>query len=150
MPNVGGHSYYTFLRNGHKFKVTFGDCEYYQSNKFINSISDSSAEQLFDSVYKNIWLQNVYAVQDKSYDSYLIGQSSTQDFINATATDTTFWGLVPFNLVVLANVSFYPYSCGDCRWNIEFDFGSATEFKYQNFDPNAKNLQPQTNQPSSS
>ena len=142
MPNIGGHSYHTFQRNGQTFKITFGDCEYRQSNRFINTLTDSNIENLFESIYNNIWLQNVYAVQDKRYDSYLIGQTSTQDFINATSQNTTFWGLVPFDLIVLANVSFYPYSCGNCRWNIEIDFGSATEFKYQNYDPNATQPNP--------
>lgn len=139
MPNIGGHAYYTFHRDDHKFLVTFGDCEYRQSNNFINSLSDENVEQLFNSIYENIWQQNAYSVQDKTHDSYLIGKTSTQDFINTVASDTTFWGLVPFQLVVLANVSFYPYSCGIYRWNIELDFGSATEFNYTNHDPNGSN-----------
>ena len=132
---LGGHDYHMFTVNGVKFKLSFGDCEYVEARRFINSLSESSIEQLFDSIYKNIWLENVYGVQSKTYDSYLIGKDSTQEFINITATNSTFWGLVPFQLVVLSNVAFYPYSCGDCRWNIELDFGSAADFKFNNHDP---------------
>ena len=144
MPNggLGGHDYHMFNKNGTKFKLTFGDCEYIGARRFLNTLSESVIEKLFESIYQNIWLENVFAVQSKTYDSYLIGQDSTQSFINLTAPTTTFWGLVPFESVVLANVSFYPYSCGDCRWNIELDFGSATDFKFNNFDPNATDNNP--------
>ena len=133
---LGGHDYHMFNKNGIKFKLTFGDCEYLESRRFINSLSENSIQQLFDAIYTTIWLDNAYAVQNKTYDSYLIGYSSTQEFINTTSTKTTFWGLFPFHLVVLANVAFYPFSCGDCRWNIELDFGSATDFKFVNYNPN--------------
>ena len=134
---LGGHDYHMFTIDTVKFKLSFGDCEYAEARRFINSLSENSIEQLFDSIYKNVWLENVYGVQNKTYDTYLIGQSSTQEFINITATNSTFWGLVPFQLVVLANVAFYPYSCGDCRWNVELDFGSATDFNFTNYDPNS-------------
>ena len=137
MPNLGGHNYYTFQRDNDTFKLSFGDCEYSGSRRFIDSLSNQNIEHLFDAIYSTIWKANTYAVQSKSYATYLLGQSSTQDFITITAAETSFWGLVPYQSVCLTTVSFHPFSCGDCRWNVEVEFGSATEFQYTNYDPAA-------------
>ena len=136
MSSAGHHTYRTFNRNGQTFKITLADCDYAESRRFINSLTDSNITQLFDSIYNNIWLPNVYGVQNKLYDSYLLGHASTQDFITYTANESTFWGIVPFQLICLSCVSFHPYNAGDCRWNIMLEFGSATEFNFTNFDPN--------------
>ena len=135
---LGGHDYHTFVHNNEKFLLTFGDCESRESRRFLNSLTEPNINQLFDSIIVNIWEANKYGVQNKIHDTYLLGQDSTQEFIHSTATNTTFWGLVPFNSVCLANVSFYPYSCGIYRWNIELDFGSAAEYNFTNHDPNSK------------
>ena len=140
MPNSGLHTYYNFNKDGLKFKITLADCDYPESRRFINSLSDSNAEQLFETIYNNVWLPNRYGVQSKTYDTYLIGYSSTQDFINHTSNESTFWGIVPFHLVCLSCISFHPFNAGDCRWNIMFEFGSASEFKFSNHDPNTTNI----------
>ena len=137
MPNLGGHDYHKFNYNNEVFKVSFGDCEYIGSRRFIDSLTESNIKMLFDSIITNIWDCNRYGVQSKNYDTYLLGQSSCQDFINICAPNNTFWGLVPYHNVCLTTVGFFPYSCNDCRWNIQLEFGSATDFKYQNHDPNA-------------
>ena len=148
---LGVHDYHIFTRNNEKFMISLGDCEYRESRKFINSLTESNIQQIFNSIMANIWDTNTYGVQNKAYDTYLTGQSSTQEFIMSTSSDNSFWGLVPFELVCLANVSFYPYSCGLYRWNIELDFGSAAEFNFTNHDPNTIPLPPQSsNLPQSS
>ena len=137
MPRTGSHNQYFFNKNGQKFTMTISDCEYSESRRFINSLSDSNIDQLFNSIYNNIWTSNTYGVQSKNYDTYLTGQDSTQDFITYTSVNSTFWGIFPFHLVCLSSVSFHPYNCGNCRWNILLEFGSASEFKYTNHDPNS-------------
>ena len=149
MPRTGGHDYHMLQHKNEKFKLTLGDCEYNESRRFINSLTDSNINQLFNSILVNIWDCNRYGVQSKTYDTYLLGQESTQEFINITSPNCTFWGLVPFQLVCVATVSFHPYNCGDCRWNVQVDFGSANEFRFLNHDPhsvNNNNPAPQFNQ----
>ena len=119
------------------FKLTLGDCEYIESNRFILQLTETNKEQLLQTIITNIWEPNRYGVQSKTYDSYLIGYDSLQEFIQYTAVNSTFWGLVPFQLICLASVSFHPYNSGDCRWNVLVEFGSSNEFKYTNFDPNS-------------
>ena len=133
MPNVGGHDLYMFHRDGLDFKLSFGDCEYLESRRFLNSLTNSNVLNLFESIKSNIWDCNRYGVQQKTYDTYIIGEQSTQDFINSCPAN--FWSLVPFQLVVLTAISFHPYNCNDCRWNILLEFGSASEFKYTNTAP---------------
>ena len=135
MSNVGDHNYYYYTRDNNRFLLTLGDCENRSSRRFINSLSQINIDSLFEAIYNTIWLENRYGVRSKTYDTYLLGQNSTQDFITAVATNTTFFGLVPFDLICVADVAFYPYSCGDTRWNCEIDFGSASEF-HINTDPN--------------
>ena len=135
MSNVGDHNYYYYTRDENRFLLTFGDCENRNCRRFINNLNQSNIDSLFDAIYTTVWLENRYGVRDKTYDTYLLGQSSTQSFITAVATNTTFFGLVPFDLICVADIAFYPYSCGDTRWNVEIDFGSISEFHY-NFDPN--------------
>lgn len=144
---LGGHDYHHFNHKNVKYMLTFGDCEYVESRRFINSLSELSINQLFDSIITNIWEINKYGVQNKSLDTHLLGKESTQEFIDLTARSTTFWGLVPFSLVCLANVSFYPYSCNICRWNVQLDFGSAADFNFTNHDPATTTSTGPDNQP---
>ena len=146
MPNLGGHDYHTCQHNNQTFKLTLGDCEYIESRRFLDSLSDSNKQQLLDSIITNIWDNNKYGVQTKLYDSYLLGYDSIQEFINITSSNSTFWGLVPFQLVCVTTISFHPYNCGDCRWNVQVDFGSVLEFKYSNYDPNSNNVNKQCQQ----
>lgn len=137
MPNVGGHDHYMFHRDGLVFKISFGDCEYRESRRFLDGLSNSNLQTLFNAIKLNIWDANRYGVQQKTYDTYIIGQDNTQDFINHCPSD--FWSLVPFQLICLSAVSFHPFNCNDCRWNILLEFGSANEFKYTNCVPNKSN-----------
>ena len=137
MPDTGGHIYRYFTYENQKFMVTFGDCEDIEARRFIDTISERSSAQLFEAIIETIWKPNKYGVQSHQEGNYLIGQNSTQDFIDTVATKTTFFGLVPFNLVCLANVSFHPFSPNkETRWNVELDFGRASDFHINN-DPNS-------------
>ena len=127
MPNLGGHDLYVFNRDGQDFKLTFGDCEYIESRRFLNNLTSSNTKQLFDSIMTSIWTCNRYSVKSKTYDTYIIGDTNLQDFIDNCPSP--FWSLVP-QTVCLSAVSFHPYNCNDCRWNILLEFVSATEFKY--------------------
>ena len=138
MPRTGDHDYTYFTHNNEKFLLTFGDCEYIEARRFINSLSEHSINKLIESIMKNVWQANRYDVKSSNQTTYLIGQESTQDFINTIATDCTFFGICQFNLICLAYVSFHPNPrLGDknIRWNIELDFGSALEH-HINHDPN--------------
>ena len=135
MSNVGDHNYYYFIRDNNRFLLTLGDCENRDARRFINNLNQINIDSLFEAIYTTVWLENRYGVRNNSHDTYLLGQNSTQDFITSVATNTTFFGLVPFNLICVADIAFYPFSCGDTRWNVEIDFGSASEF-HINFDPN--------------
>ena len=136
MVRTGGHDYFYYNRDGHKFLLVFGDCESNDARRFLNSLASSNAESLFNAIYTTIWLSNRYRVQTTNEDSYLLGYESIQDFINVVATETTFFGLCPFNLLCLAAISFNTYSPDTTtRWRIELDFGLASEF-HLNYDPN--------------
>ena len=135
IPNLGDHNYHHYTRDNQRFRLTFGDCEHVGSRRFIESLNQHIIDSLFDSIYNTIWLANRYDVRNHAFETYLLGQNSTQDFINIVATQTTFFGLLP-DYVCLATVGFYPFSCEDTRWGIELDFGSANEF-HINYDPNS-------------
>ena len=138
MPRLGDHDYKYFTRNSENFLLTFGDCEYLEARRFLNQLSDHAIDKLVDSIMINIWQPNKYNVQTSDQTTYLIGKDSTQDFINAVATECTFFGICQFNLICLAFVSFHPNpKLGDknIRWNIELEFGSAAEH-HVNYDPN--------------
>ena len=135
MYRLGDHDYYIYNRENARFMLTLGDSHSISARRFVNSINQSNVDSLFEAIYSTIWIPNRYNVRTQAYDTYLFGQDSTQDFINTVATNTTFFGTVPLNLICLANVAFYPYSCAEFRWNIELDFGSSSEF-HVNVDPN--------------
>ena len=87
-----------------------------------------------------IWDTNRHDVQNSQQDTYLLGQSSTQDFIQ----HTTFFGICPFNHLCLASVSFHPHSPDTTtRWTVELDFGQASDF-HVNYDPNTTDPAPIT------
>ena len=136
MVRTGGHDYYQYTRNNEKFLLVFGDCEYNESRRFLNSLNQHIIDSLFNAIMITIWDTNKYNVRNHQEDTYLLGESSTQDFIVSVASETTFFGLCPFNLICLADVAFGPYSPDPSfRWKIQLDFGSANEF-HLNQDPN--------------
>ena len=138
MPNTGGHDYHYFSYNNLEFLLTFGDCEYSEARRFIDSLSSHAIESLFNAIISTIWTNNCYSVNTATITSYLIGQQSTQDFINIVAKDCTFFGICNFNTICLAYVTFRPnpyLQVKKVRWEIELDFGSANEF-HINYDPN--------------
>ena len=138
MPSLGGHDYKYFTHGNENFLLTFGDCEYLEARRFLNNLHDHAIEQLIKSIMKNIWDTNRYDVKSSRQTTYLLGQDSTQDFINAVSADSTFFGICQFNLICLAYVSFHPHPrLGDknIRWNIELEFGSAADI-HVNHDPN--------------
>ena len=139
MPRLGDHDYHYFTYNNENFLLTFGDCEYIEARRFLDNLSEHAIDQLKTSIMKNIWEADRFGAKSSQITSYLIGQDSTQEFINAIATDCTFFGICRFNLICLAYISLHPYPrLGDknIRWNIELEFGSAAEI-HINHDPNA-------------
>ena len=82
MLKLGGHDYHFCQHQNQTFKLTIGDCEYIESRRFINTLTESNIDQLFRSILTNIWDNNKYGVQSKTYDTYLIGFDSTQEFID--------------------------------------------------------------------
>ena len=141
MPRTGGHDYHYFTHNNLEFLLTFGDCEYAEARRFLDNLSSHAIEKLFQSIIENIWTCNQYDVNTATITSYLIGQQSTQAFINTVAQGCTFFGICDFNLICLAYVTFRPnpyLQVKKIRWEIQLDFGSANEF-HINYDPNNKN-----------
>ena len=140
--STGGHNYYEFQWNNQTFLLTLGDCDNNDARRFLSSLRDSNIESLYRSIMLTIWDANAYDVQSSRQDTYLIGQSSTQEFINTVARQTTFFGICPLDHLCLAFVSFHPYSPDSTtRWNIQLDFGRASEF-HVNYDPNTTHQSP--------
>ena len=141
--STGGHNYYEFQWKAQKFLLTLGDCDTYDARRFLSSLRASNIESLYTAIMTTIWDANVFEVQDSQQDTYLIGQTSTQEFINTVAQETTFFGICPFDHLCLAYVSFHPFSPDrTTRWNIQLDFGRASEF-HVNYDPNNSRQNPQ-------
>ena len=75
----------------------------------------------------------------------LSGQESTQAFINRAAAGTTFFSLMPFDMVCLSFVTFMPFHDIRSRWEIELDFGHTRDF-HTNINPHLPQVQQHENQ----
>ena len=133
--NVQTNNYYHYYtRNNISLLLTISDCEYLESRRFINTISDHTFQNLCAAVFETIWVPNRYNIQNIVAMDFLFGQNETQEFINVVSTETTFFALLPFDLVCLASVGIYPFHDLNARIEIELGFGSVREF-HQNENP---------------
>ena len=135
---VGHHDYYYFTHEGQNLLLTIGDCENANARRFINSVPEHMFEQLCRAIGETIWGPNQYNVQNEQYMSFLFGFNETQTFIDRVSTATTFFALMPFDLVCLAHVAFMPFHDLNARWEIELDFGYTREF-HTNDNPHLRN-----------
>ena len=132
--SVGSHNYYYYTRNNVTLLLTISDCEYLESRRFINSTSDHNFQNLCAAIFESIWVPNRYNIQNLVAMDFLFGQNETQEFITTVSTETTFFGLLPYDLVCLASVGLYPFHDLNARIEIELGFGSVREF-HQNENP---------------
>ena len=125
---VGHHDYYYFNHLGTVLCMTIGDCESPAARRFINSVPEHMFNQLATAIGNRIWGPNAYNVQNEVYMNYMSGQAATQQFMELVAAETTFFSLLPFDLVCLSYVTFMPFHDIRSRWEIELDFGHTRDF----------------------
>ena len=131
---VGHHDYYYFNWLGTTLCLTIGDTENVTARRFLNGVPEHMFFQLANAIGETVWGANEYNVQNEPYMSFLSGQPATQGFMDRVSARTTFFSLMPFDLVCLSFVTFMPFHDIRSRWEIELDFGHTEQF-HVNFNP---------------